>query len=531
MAEVGSGRIHRLWLPLLVLALATLGAMASLYGPAQAAYSSEHAEGLDDAYISYRYALNLVSGEGLVFNPGEKIEGYSNLLWVLVAALLLQVSPPSLLHFAVCGLNILLAVAGLWVFEGEMRRRYGEARALAAATLWAFYPFLWQWIGSGLEAIGVVLLQLLIWRSLSRAGENTFPWRSLLLYLSLIIFLRTDGFVLVFLVAGHFLLNARPAWALRSLLLGLPATLALFGFRLFYYRDFWPSTYYVKIAQTLPVRVLGGFERLAELLFVFVLAPFVLALFWQAWRSLHGFLESRQLRCPPELSLGLGLLAYWLFVGGDHFRIRFLLVLFPLGLAVIFGPFVQGMARDRKIAVFLVLATLYSGILWGQKDFNWRKDRYDGWIELGLFLGEHYPNALLAAEAVGKTPYFSGLRTIDMLGLCDAHISKLPPVRKASPGHEKSDGAYVLGRRPDVIVGHLRPDLSVAPDLTPEMYKAAGYHLAFLVNMSFESQADGEGNIIPAPEGKQALWIDLFQGYSYAVLVQDKAGPKTEAPR
>ena len=36
----------------------------------------------DDAYISFRYAANLVDGHGLVFNPGfERVEGYTNFLW------------------------------------------------------------------------------------------------------------------------------------------------------------------------------------------------------------------------------------------------------------------------------------------------------------------------------------------------------------------------------------------------------------------------------------------------------------------
>lgn len=41
---------------------------------------------IDDAYISFRYARNLLDGHGLVFNPGERVEGYSNLSWVLLAA-------------------------------------------------------------------------------------------------------------------------------------------------------------------------------------------------------------------------------------------------------------------------------------------------------------------------------------------------------------------------------------------------------------------------------------------------------------
>ena len=35
---------------------------------------------IDDAFISYRYAENLVAGLGLVYSPGEYVEGFTNLL-------------------------------------------------------------------------------------------------------------------------------------------------------------------------------------------------------------------------------------------------------------------------------------------------------------------------------------------------------------------------------------------------------------------------------------------------------------------
>jgi hypothetical protein len=41
----------------------------------------------DDAFISFRYADNLVRGHGLVFNLGERVEGFTNLAWTLWAAL------------------------------------------------------------------------------------------------------------------------------------------------------------------------------------------------------------------------------------------------------------------------------------------------------------------------------------------------------------------------------------------------------------------------------------------------------------
>ena len=50
----------------------------------------------DDAFISFRYVRNLLEGHGLVFNPGEYVEGYTNFLWILeLAALwgLLRLAP------------------------------------------------------------------------------------------------------------------------------------------------------------------------------------------------------------------------------------------------------------------------------------------------------------------------------------------------------------------------------------------------------------------------------------------------------
>ena len=41
---------------------------------------------VDDAYISLRYLRQWGAGNGLVFNPGERVEGFSNPLWLAVLA-------------------------------------------------------------------------------------------------------------------------------------------------------------------------------------------------------------------------------------------------------------------------------------------------------------------------------------------------------------------------------------------------------------------------------------------------------------
>lgn len=41
---------------------------------------------MDDAYIGFHYLDNLLSGQGFVFNPGQRIEGITNIGWVLLLA-------------------------------------------------------------------------------------------------------------------------------------------------------------------------------------------------------------------------------------------------------------------------------------------------------------------------------------------------------------------------------------------------------------------------------------------------------------
>ena len=40
----------------------------------------------DDTFISFRYTRNLLDEHGLVFNPGEHVEGYTYFLWILELA-------------------------------------------------------------------------------------------------------------------------------------------------------------------------------------------------------------------------------------------------------------------------------------------------------------------------------------------------------------------------------------------------------------------------------------------------------------
>ncbi len=49
----------------------------------------------DDAFISFVYARNLARHGQLVFNLGERVEGYTNFLWTVLLAGFLKVGLPA----------------------------------------------------------------------------------------------------------------------------------------------------------------------------------------------------------------------------------------------------------------------------------------------------------------------------------------------------------------------------------------------------------------------------------------------------
>lgn len=112
---------------------------------------------VDDAYISFRYAVNLVDGHGLVYNPGEAIEGYTNFLWTLMVAAGLQfgIDP----HVSSKVLGSLAALATLVVVY-RLSARVQPYGALPCIATWllASSPTTVCWAMFGLETSMFVFL-------------------------------------------------------------------------------------------------------------------------------------------------------------------------------------------------------------------------------------------------------------------------------------------------------------------------------------------------------------------------------------
>lgn len=161
---------------LTALVLLILGGAAHVFYAQAGRTNSIHALGTDDAYVSFRYSENLIRGSGLVYNPGERVEGFSNFLHVLLGTALLLIVDRDHLYLAASLVNLMLLAVCLMLFHRLAARRLPPARAPAATLLFALTPSLWAWSASGMETIGVLvrrpdLIVTWIWPDL-RAGAG-----------------------------------------------------------------------------------------------------------------------------------------------------------------------------------------------------------------------------------------------------------------------------------------------------------------------------------------------------------------------
>jgi arabinofuranosyltransferase len=125
---------------------------------------------LDDAFISFRYARNLVEGAGLTFNPGgEIVEGYTNFLWTMIIAggLAVGFEPVLMAHILCTGLSLATLVL---VYRFAVAWWGGGAWSLLPPLLLAIMPsfLLYTARSSGMETALVTFLATgalwLLWR-------------------------------------------------------------------------------------------------------------------------------------------------------------------------------------------------------------------------------------------------------------------------------------------------------------------------------------------------------------------------------
>jgi arabinofuranosyltransferase len=242
----------------------------------------------DDGMVSMRYARNFADGHGLVWNPGQDpVEGYTNLLWTLWMSLLHLTAVPELqLSLLVMLTGAVLLVANTLVVGAIARRLVpgAEWAPPAAMLLTALHYPLAFWALRGME-VGLVTLviSLLILLALRIADEPRT--RDVLLFAGVTavgVLTRDDvavpaAVLMVFAIAATEAAHRRRVAA--ALVAGLAVPLAAHTvFRLAYYGDLLPNTYFLKVGgAALGTRLSTGLGRFLDTEVIRLYAPLLVA--------------------------------------------------------------------------------------------------------------------------------------------------------------------------------------------------------------------------------------------------------------
>jgi arabinofuranosyltransferase len=418
----------------------------------------------DDAFISFRYLENLLDGNGLVYNLGERVWGFTNFLWIALLAPGVGLGIDPLLVSRILGVGFNAGTLILVVlFRLKTQDRPGMWDLGAGLLLISNGAFLLQGL-SGLETsffTFLVVLTLFFYRCfLDSRNLNLLIWIGILAAVSTLT--RPEGLFYFGLFCVHILSEHRrldfpPIRFLGRPLLGFVPLVGGFVLSAYlYYGSLWPNSIDAKVGLS-GEQVLRGLHYLKVFArgYPFSLFLVVLALvFIKKTGILERFL----------IQLSFFIVVFNVVVGGDWMLgYRLFHALIPLSCLLL--PFVfmslEELLRAWKIKPFLLtLPLLGCGVLLNLSgslyDNHVRRAAEESYVHEGVVVGKWMrenlePGALLATNTAGTIAYYSRLPIVDMMGLNDKVIAGRKDVPALWKGIEKGDGAYVLSRRPDYI--------------------------------------------------------------------------------
>ncbi|HEX4386791.1 MAG TPA: hypothetical protein VH083_27740 [Myxococcales bacterium] len=397
-----------------------------------------HLQPIDDAYITFRAAVNLAHGDGPVFNPGERVESATSPLWVLLlaAAERLGVGPEA--SWAPLSLGFAAAAAALSAFCAfELG---GLLAAVIASLFLAVTPAWSAWAGTGME---VSLAGLCAISAVTVAARQRPVLGGLLFALAVLA--RPEA---MFLFPALLLATPRARWV-PLLCAGFVPLGALLLARYAYFGAWVPNTYVAKRQG------LGAAAVLRGLLYVGGFAAgnpvMVAATFRSAARS--GLARVLAVAC-------IGFAAAVAYEGGDHFSLsRLLSPTLPMGFAL-FGAELAALPR-RWLPLALGLAVAVPFVLpeplridspaTGWKMLSREAQVVRDMLETGAAVSQ-LPPGRVAVVTIGAIGFETGRNILDLVGLTDARIARSPHQEGALSGHDHADNEYVLAQRPEFVL-------------------------------------------------------------------------------
>ncbi len=429
----------------------------------------------DDAFISYRFARNFADGFGLRFNIANEqpVEGYTNLLWVLIAAVFefLQIASYKIMPLIsiFCALYLVIRVYR----ASQNYFNHSKTISLSAAALVAFFPPFAVWASGGLETMPFALLLFMVFEELLYKERVNFKLLCLCgLGLALI---RAEGALWAFTFIALAVLFKPAA---RGVALRFAAWIVLIvvvhtALRYSYYGEFFPNTAAAKMGFAAERLQRGSFYIL-----VFSLT-FILPFF----APLALCLERNRITFLTTLGF-VGFYAYSVVSGGDYMSMgRFLVpaipfqallyavilnhlafksactavLLFAAGMLLAWLPMVDYYIVPHAVRAALHFRLNSNNFLDERDHLRFMVENSRRWRATGEMLAQiAQPGDSMVEGTIGNIGYFSRLYIYDRLGL----VTKLPKEFKrskmSSPGHDmRAPLDYFLQYEPTFLYANL----------------------------------------------------------------------------
>ena len=431
----------------------------------------------DDAMISMRYAWNFAHGLGLVWNAGQRVEGYSNLLMTLVMSLasLFLEKRFAVLAVQIFGLLTILVTAYLTkkvADEINEGKQYQELIGfLAFACVLLYYPLsYWTLMGMETGLLTLLLMSCILFglRWIKTNKTSNLVYAAIMAGLAFLT--RNDSILLSVLMFAYIglesYINKRDKQTfLKILYAGCLVILFIIAqtlFRYIYYGELLPNTYVLKLSGIpLSIRLVDGYRFLqpffqqSALLFVFAVFGVLFAL-----RRVNVFL----------LSFIVVAIFYQIYVGGDPWQLwrilapgmpaLFILVIMTGTEIVMRWPTLA--SQKYLAAAFVLLFTLEPLAM---TDLPFLSDisvrgptsaAIANHVNTNTALAINKlttPGATVGVIWAGTLPYYTDRTGIDFLGKSDPFIARLKPDlsgavswagERSVPGHNKYDLNYSI---------------------------------------------------------------------------------------
>lgn len=449
---------------------------------------------VDDAMISMRYAWNFSHGYGLVWNPGEYVQGYTNLLMTLLMSFSTWVFDKSTanLFIQILGIVFSLGIAFVslrlvdYFFQVTHHQYSSLIRILTFAGILTYYP-LNYWSLMGMET-GLLTLLLVSSVTLALYYLKSRKMR-LLIYFTILFGLafltRNDAIICIGLVYGYLfwdnVISGKNFHQLLKLVFSFCSFLVFVGIQLlfqhFYYGEVLPNTYTLKLTG-LPfsLRFVDGLNFLKPFLIETSLMIFIIVI---------GMIVQHNRLKLLFFSFYLALISYQIYIGGDVWPewrmispvMPFVVILFINAISTIIRKFTTkninyersiNRPQDQLIIRYYLYQSILFLIFWvgiSMAVIQFHRDMFFitrpaelypniEMVNIALALDDiTSPNATIAVFRAGTLPYFSGRKAIDILGKSDRYIAKLPPDTSGSiswmniknvPGHIKYNLDYSI---------------------------------------------------------------------------------------